>query len=957
MIIQELSGQLSLEGVDPLQSERFTVRKRDGRTVDFDETRIALALESAFRAEKGITCDEALDDETEGRIQKLTETIVRRCFSQALRGEDLEVERIQDILETQLMIEGYHSIARRCIVYREERRKARALRGLRDLEGRLQAKLYVSHRDGSRELFDPQRVARQLVNACRGLEDSCSTHDLTQETLQKLYDGIRTDEIDNAMICAAKARIDRDPAYSWVARRLLLKKVHREVLLEGEPAGDIGAQHRQRFPAYLEKGVEGRRLHPQLLGFDLGRIAAALRLERDEVLSFGGLQMLFDRYLLRQGERLWETPQYFWMRVAMGLALNERGDREARAVEFYEILSTLRFIPSTATLLNAGTLRPQLSSGFLSTVSDDLEHIFKVISDDAKVSRWAGGVGNDWTNIRATGSLIQSTNGESQGVIPFLKVANDTLAAVHQGSRRSGAMSAYLEIWHLDIGDFLELRNSAGDSRRRTPDLHTANWIPDLFMKRVCEQGSWTLFSPCDVPDLHELYGAAFEKRYVEYEQMADRGEIKRFMRVEAIQLWRKMLTSLFETGHPWITFKDPPNVRSMQNHTGVIHGSSPGAETFLNSSAEETAACPLGSVNLAAHWSERGLDETLLSQTIATAMRMLDNAIDVGFYPTPEAQFAALKHRAVGLGLMGFQDVLFKLRIPYASAAAVEFADQTMEMISFHAILASTGLAQDRGVYPSYRGSRWDQGLLPIDTIDSVEKERGGFLAMDRGATRDWSGVRAAIKKDGMRNSHCLAIAPTTSISQIAGVIPSIEPNPEPAFTSTHSFRDSIPLNVHLIEELKALNLWNEEMADELKYFHGSVQAIEWIPADLKEIYRTAYEIEPRWLIECASRRQKWIDMGQSLTLYLAEPNGKRLHEMYFLAWEKGLKGTHHLQTWAVPSRGKPAEFFRRRLLEPRRLKADSKPDSTSENRDPERIDPEPAKDLTHASVAECRP
>jgi ribonucleoside-diphosphate reductase alpha chain len=967
MIIEQLNGQLSLEGVDPLQNEQFTVRKRDGRSVAFDETRIYLAIESAFKAERGFTRDQPLEDESQGRIQILTETVVRKCFAHALRGGELEVERIQDIVETQLMAEGHHGIARRYIVYREERRKARAFRGARDLEGRLQAEHSVTLPDGSRELFDPQRISRHLIRACRGLEHFCSTRDLAQETLQNLYDGVRTEEIDKAMIYAAKARIEREPAYTFVAARLLLKKIYREVLTGGQAAGDLALEHHRCFADYVREGVRVKRLSPALLQFDLDRIAAALRPQRDEQFNYLGLQTLYDRYLIQHEERRLETPQYFWMRVAMGLAWNEGPEKEARAVEFYEVLSSFRFISSTPTLFNSGTLHPQLSSCYLSTVMDDLDHIFKVISDDAKLSKWAGGLGNDWTNIRATGSVIQGTNGESQGVIPFLKVANDTAVAVNQGGKRKGAMCAYLETWHLDIGDFLELRKNTGDDRRRTHDMNTANWIPDLFMKRVYQNGNWTLFSPSDVPDLHDLYGAAFEKRYVEYEQMADQGGIKRFMRLEAVQLWRKMLTLLFETGHPWITFKDPSNIRSPQSHAGVVHSSNLCTEILLNTSEEETAVCNLGSINLAAHLSgsKSGgasgaaavppLDEALLSQTIRTAMRMLDNVIDINFYPTPEARAANLKHRPVGLGLMGFQDALYVLRIPYASPAAVEFADQSMEMIAHYTLLASADLARERGPYSTFKGSKWDQGLLPLDTLELLEKERGGHLQVDRTARLNWSVVRDAIQRHGLRNSNCMAIAPTATISNIIGVSQSIEPAYKHLFAKSNLSGDFATLNVYLVEELKKLNLWDEEMVDDLKYFDGSIQEIERIPEALKEIYRTAFEIEPQWLIECASRRQKWIDMGQSLNLYLAEPNGKKLHEMYLLAWEKGLKTTYYLRSLAATQIEKSTTDVNRRGIQPRWMKNRSASSKIRVERHTEPApDVEPHTSPTPAATAE---
>ncbi|MBM3857032.1 MAG: ribonucleoside-diphosphate reductase subunit alpha, partial [Verrucomicrobia bacterium] len=596
-----------------------------------------------------------------------------------------------------------------------------------------------------------------------------------------------------------------------------------------------------------------------------------------------------------------ETPQYFWMRVAMGLSVNEGTHKNERAIEFYNLLSSFLFTSSTPTLFNAGTLHPQLSSCYLTTVMDDLDHIFKCIGDDAKLSKWAGGLGNDWTNVRASGALIKGTNGESQGVIPFLKVANDTAVAVNQGGKRKGAMCAYLETWHLDIEDFLELRKNVGDERRRTHDMNTANWIPDLFMKRVQENGTWTLFSSSDVPDLHDLYGAAFEKRYLEYEMMIEEGKITHFKKVEAMNLWRKLLSMLFETGHPWVTFKDPSNVRSPQDHVGVVHSSNLCTEILLNTSEQETAVCNLGSINLPLHASEEGLDLKLLEKTITTAMRMLDNVIDINYYPTPEARQANLFHRPVGLGIMGFQDLLYKLKMSYASEKAVALADKSMEAISYYAILASSNLAQERGAYQSFKGSKWDRGLLPIDTIDLLEKERGLPVKMDRASTLDWKNVRKAIKDHGMRNSNCLAIAPTATISNITGVSQSIEPTFKNLFAKGNLSGDFTVINSYLVEDLKKLGLWDQAMIEELKYMDGSIQEIERIPENIREIYRTAFEIEPFWYIDCASRRQKWIDMGQSLNLYIAAPNGRKLHEMYMYAWEVGLKTTYYLRSVAA--------------------------------------------------------
>ena len=899
--MEPLSGQLSLSGVDPLQGREFTVRKRDGRSESFNEERIRLAVESAFKADRDIPSDYTLSPEDQAAALSVTAAVVQRLFSRAIRGEELEIERVQDAVEEALMVQGHVQVARRYIIYREDRRKARALRGDRDVTGQVQAELHITLRDGSKEVLEPQRIRRTLIRACRGFEDRCEAREMADETMRNLYDGVRIDEIEKAMIFAAKSRIELDPAYGYVTARLLLEVIYRETLPGFEHYHDITVAHASRFKAYLEEGIAADRLTPRLLEFDLEKIAAALKPERDLQFNYMGLQTIYDRYLIHIGGRRIESPQFFWMRVCLGLSLNEGEHKNERAIEFYELLSSFLFTSSTPTLFNSGTLHPQLSSCYLTTVMDDLDHIFKCVSDDAKLSKWAGGLGNDWTNVRATGSLIKGTNGESQGVIPFLKVANDTAVAVNQGGKRKGAMCAYLETWHLDIEDFLELRKNVGDERRRTHDMNTANWIPDLFMKRVKENAQWTLFSPSDVPDLHDLYGRAFEERYAEYEAMADRGEIALFKRVEASSIWRKILSMVFETGHPWITFKDPSNLRSPQDHTGVVHSSNLCTEILLNTSAEETAVCNLGSIGLPLHVNENGLDLALLEKTVRTAMRMLDNVIDINYYPTPEARNANLRHRPVGMGLMGFQDALYKLKISYASQGAVSFADTSMEAISYFAILASTELAAERGAYETYKGSKWDRGLLPIDTIDLLEQERGLPVMMDRSSTLDWNVVRSAVRKHGMRNSNTMAIAPTATISNITGVSQSIEPTFKNLFAKGNLSGDFTVINSYLVEDLKTLGLWDRKMLEELKYMDGSILSIDRIPEDVREIYRTAFEVEPGWYIECASRRQKWIDMGQSLNLYIAAPNGRKLNDMYLHAWETGLKTTYYLRATAA--------------------------------------------------------
>jgi ribonucleoside-diphosphate reductase alpha chain len=896
-------GQLHLTGVDPLEGREFSVRKRDGRIEPFNEARIHLAIENAFKSVLSIPKDHPLPESDQLAVDKAAEATIARVLSKAVRGELVDVERIQDWAEQVLMEHGHHAVARSYILYREERRKARALRGDRTLDGQPQAVINIRQLDGTLRPLDPQLIRKTCRAACQGFEDETDWTEIAEAAIKQLYDGATLAELENALILAARERVERDPAYSYVAARLLLNVVYREAFrLPAAPQQhELPTLHTTNLIDYITRGVEARRLSPDLLKFDLQKIAQALDPARDLLFNYLGIQTIYDRYLIHiKGQRI-ETPQYFWMRVALGLALNEGSQKEDRAIQFYHLLSTHKFISSTPTLFNAGTLTPQLSSCYLTTVMDDLDHIFKCIADDAKLSKWAGGLGNDWTNIRATGAYIAGTNGTSQGVIPFLKVANDTAVAVNQGGKRKGAMCAYLETWHLDIEDFLELRKNTGDERRRTHDMNTANWIPDLFMKRVKTGGTWTLFNPSDCPDLHDLTGTAFEERYTHYEKLADEGKITLFKRVEAVALWRKMLSMLFETGHPWITFKDPSNLRSPQQHCGVVHSSNLCTEILLNTSAEETAVCNLGSINLAAHIKNGAIDEPALAATIRTAMRMLDNVIDINYYPTPEARNANLRHRPVGLGLMGFQDALYQLGIPYASQAAVQFADTSMEIISYHAILASTELAAERGPYSTFKGSLWDQGILPIDSIAILEKERGGHLTIERTTTLDWSPVRRAIATHGMRNSNCMAIAPTATISNIIGVSQSIEPTFANLYVKGNLSGSFTVINTYLVADLKKRGLWDKHLYQEIKFYDGSVQEIDRIPDDLKELYRTAFQIEPHWLIEAASRRQKWIDMGQSLNLYIAAPSGKKLSDMYLLAWEKGLKTTYYLRSTAA--------------------------------------------------------
>jgi ribonucleoside-diphosphate reductase alpha chain len=745
------------------------------------------------------------------------------------------------------------------------------------------------------------RLDAVIREACDGL-DGVSADAISAETQRNLYDGISLDELALAPILAARTLIETEPNYAKASARLLLDKLRREALtfVSGRPwqatQAEMGAAYAEYFHLYVKTGIANELLDPELGRFDLARLAAALKPERDLQFDYLGLQTLYDRYFLHVRGTRFELPQAFFMRVAMGLALREI-DREARAIEFYDLLSSFAFMASTPTLFNAGTLRPQLSSCFLTTVADDLDGIFKSIKDNALLAKYSGGLGNDWTQVRGLGAHIKGTNGESQGVVPFLKVANDTAIAVNQGGKRKGAVCAYLETWHIDIEEFLDLRKNTGDDRRRTHDMNTANWVPDLFMERVEADGPWTLFSPDETPDLHDLYGQAFKLAYEAHEAKAARGEIKVFKQLRASDLWRRMLTMLFETGHPWITFKDPCNIRSPQGHAGVVHSSNLCTEITLNTSADEVAVCNLGSVNLSAHVTPAGLDHDKLARTVKIAMRMLDNVIDINFYTIPEARRSNLRHRPVGLGLMGFQDALQIMRLPYASDAAVQFADESMEAISFHAIAASCDLAAERGRYPSFEGSLWSKGILPIDSVALLQNARG-TLDLDRSSRLDWESLRKRVMTTGMRNSNTMAIAPTATISNICGVSQSIEPAYQNLYVKSNMSGDFTVVNAGLVHDLKARGLWDEVMVSDLKYFDGSLGQIDRIPDDLKALYATAFEIDSSWLIEAAARRQKWIDQAQSLNLYIANPSGKKLDALYRLAWRRGLKTTYYLRS-----------------------------------------------------------
>lgn len=886
-------------GLAPQNATGLQVIRRNGTFSAFDSSKITLAITKAFVAVEGpdATASRRIRDAVEAMTRQVVETLLRR----AQPGRPIHIEDIQDQVELALMRSGEHKVARAYVLYREERTQERRKREER-VAGISHPQLYVRLKDGRSEVLDEAQLLRDITESCAGL-DGVSASTVMAEVRRNLYDGIQLHELGLAQTMAARALVEQEPNYAYVSARLLHKILREEALAFLFPA-KTGSQQTGRaldyqhyFPEFVRRGIELEMLDKELANFDVARLAAALNPERDRNFQFLGLQTLYDRYFLHADGVRYELPQAFFMRVAMGLAVREI-DRDERAIEFYELLSSFDFMCSTPTLFNAGTQRPQLSSCFLTTISDDLDGIFKAIKDNALLAKYSGGLGNDWSMVRGLGAHIHGTNGQSQGVVPFLKVANDTAIAVNQGGKRKGAVCGYLETWHIDIEEFLDLRKNTGDDRRRTHDMNTANWVPDLFMERVEEDGTWTLFSPDETPDLHDLYGTAFAERYAFYEAKAQRGELKVTRTIRAVDLWRKMLSMIFETGHPWITFKDPCNLRSPQQHAGVVHSSNLCTEITLNTNAREIAVCNLGSINLANHVTKNGVDVDRLKKTVKTAMRMLDNVIDINFYTVPEARFSNLRHRPVGLGIMGFQDALYTLRIANTSAEAVQFADESMELISFYTISSSVDLAAERGRYASFEGSLWSRGILPIDSIELLQSNRHHALQLDCSAKLDWSALRERVKTVGMRNSNTMAIAPTATISNICGVTQSIEPTYQNLFVKSNMSGDFTVVNAALIHDLKQRGLWDEVMVSDLKYFDGLLGSIDRVPDDLKQLYATSFEIEPTWLIQAAARRQKWIDQAQSLNLYLSQPNGRKLEALYREAWRSGLKTTYYLRS-----------------------------------------------------------
>lgn len=883
------------------------VIRRDGQRTPFNASKIQVALTKAFLSIEG---DHASNSK---RIHQIVEALVDHVVTNLLRrlptGGSVHIEDIQDQVELTLMRGGHHKVARSYVLYREERTRQRMLEeALAKASNDEGSTIRIRSEDGDLSSLSESALKELLTSLCSDLT-AIDVDALLKNTWRNLFDGMPAKDVDQALILSARSMIETEPEYSFVTARLLDHALHHEVTSTlGLPPA---AQDQDLLAPYIERAIQDELLDARLGELDLARLAQSLKSERSRQFTYLGLQTLHDRYFIRtrKNKRL-ETPQLFFMRVAMGLALDETGDREAHAIEYYELLSSFDFMSSTPTLFNSGTLRPQLSSCYLTTVPDDLDGIFGAIRDNALLSKYAGGLGNDWTPVRGLGSHIKGTQGSSQGVVPFLKVANDTAVAVNQGGKRKGAVCAYLETWHIDIEEFLDLRKNTGDDRRRTHDMNTANWIPDLFMERVMDDAEWTLFSPDEAPDLHELYGLAFREAYENYEAKADRGELHLFKRVKAVTLWRKMLGMLFETGHPWLTFKDPCNIRYTNQHKGVVHSSNLCTEITLHTNQEEIAVCNLGSVNLAQHITEAGVDHQRLRKTIRTAMRMLDNVIDYNFYATPQAKHSNAQHRPVGLGMMGFQDALYTLKMPYSSQEAVEFADRSMEAISYYALEASSDLAVERGTYSTYEGSLWSQGILPYDSLRKLNAARPGRpLQLDNSITLDWDTLRDKIQTQGMRNSNCLAIAPTATIANICGVTASIEPTYQNLYVKSNLSGEFTVVNPHLVNALKAEDLWDEVMVNDLKYFDGSVAEIDRIPESIKALFSTSFEIDPSWLIEAAARRQKWIDQAQSLNLYVAEASGPKLDRLYKLAWLRGLKTTYYLRTLGATANEKVAD------------------------------------------------
>ena len=894
---------------EPVQQEKETaaitpgqmrVIKRNGSVVPYNQEKIAIAITKAFLAVEGGAA--AASTRIHNKVNELANSVTITFSRRMPSGGTLHIEEIQDQVELELMRSEERTVARSYVLYREERTKARKEKTGEEEKHEEKPGIKVVLDDGSESTLDTQRINTIVEEACEGLLD-VSPKEIIEEAKKNLYNGVNMADVRSSLVMTARTLVEKEPNYTFVTARILLDNLRTEALTLLEMRNeatqtDMEKLYPEVLETFIQKGIENEILNPELQNMDIKKLGAALKAERDKNFTYLGLQTLYDRYFIHKDNVRYELPQVFFMRVAMGLSINEE-NREERAIEFYNLLSSFDYMSSTPTLFNSGTIHSQLSSCYLTTVPADLHGIYGAIQDNAMLSKWAGGLGNDWTPVRGLGSHIKGTNGKSQGVVPFLKVVNDTAVAVNQGGKRKGAVCSYLETWHVDIEEFVELRKNTGDDRRRTHDMNTANWVPDLFMKRVFEGKPWTLFTPSDTVDLHDLYGKAFEERYEYYESLTQNGEIEFYKKVDAGELWKKMLSMLFETGHPWITFKDACNLRSPQQHTGVVHSSNLCTEITLNTSQEEIAVCNLGSVNLTHHLKEGKLDNEKLEQTINTAIRMLDNVININYYAVGAAENSNMKHRPIGLGIMGFQDSLYMLNTPYSSGEAVEFADRSMEAVSYYAIKASSNLAKERGTYSSYEGSLWSQGVLPIDSVAYLKENRGeGYADVDQSTSLDWDSLRQLVLSQGMRNSNVMAIAPTATIANITGVSQSIEPTYQNLYVKSNLSGEFTVTNLHLVNALKEQGLWDSVMVNDLKYYDGSVKEISRVPEEIKSIYATAFEVEPRWLVDAASRRQKWIDQSQSLNLYIDEPNGKKLDVMYRMAWIRGLKTTYYLRS-----------------------------------------------------------
>ena len=901
---KEQQEQIVQQETTAITPGKLRVIKRNGSVVPYNEEKISIAITKAFLAVEGGTA--AASTRIHDKVNQLSYRVTTTFNTRMPSGGTLHIEEIQDQVELELMRSEEREVARAYVLYREERTKARKEEEpLQQGKIKEETGIKITLDDGSESTLDIERLNRMVQEACEGLKDVSAT-EIVEEAKRNLYNGVSMADIRTSLVMTARTMVEQEPNYTYVTARILLDNLRSEALSFlklGEQAtqSEMEKIYPEAFNAFIHAGIENDIINPELAKMDLEKLAKAIDPKRDNNFTYLGLQTLYDRYFIHKDDVRYELPQVFFMRVSMGLAINEEG-REDRAIEFYNLLSNFDYMSSTPTLFNSGTLHSQLSSCYLTTVPDDLHGIYGAIQDNAMLSKWAGGLGNDWTPVRGLGSKIKGTNGKSQGVVPFLKVVNDTAVAVNQGGKRKGAVCSYLETWHMDIEEFVELRKNTGDDRRRTHDMNTANWVPDLFMKRVSEGKHWTLFTPSDTPDLHDLYGKDFEERYEFYESLTESGKIEFYKKIDAGELWKKMLSMLFETGHPWITFKDVCNLRSPQQHVGVVHSSNLCTEITLNTNQDEIAVCNLGSVNLTRHLNEDGLNLEKLEKTINTAIRMLDNVIDINYYAVKSAENSNMLHRPIGMGIMGFHDSLYMMNIPYATDQAVDFADRSMEAVSYFAIKASSDLAKERGSYKTFEGSLWSKGELPIDSIRTLKESRGeGYLELDESTTLDWGTLRKQVVSQGMRNSNVMAIAPTATIANITGVSQSIEPTYQNLYVKSNLSGEFTVTNLHLVNALKKLGLWDTVMVNDLKYYDGSVKEISRIPQEIKEVYATAFEIEPRWLVDAASRRQKWIDQSQSLNLYIDRPSGKKLDIMYRMAWLRGLKTTYYLRSRAA--------------------------------------------------------